>query len=101
MVEEYRGAVARFQRSAFWNLRVQIANVTIAFGFLAAMAVLAGGADGARLAPTLANVIGGVCGFGVYFSRPYPVLTRWLLIAAVTLTVLGIAGLVLVVGSGK
>ena len=93
-------AIAVFQRSAFWNLRTRIANVAIVIGALALLTVSLGGADGARLAPTLACAVAGVCGAGVYFSRPYPGLVRWLLIAAVSLTVLGLAGLAVVAGMG-
>ncbi|GAA1637425.1 hypothetical protein, partial [Actinoplanes couchii] len=57
--------------------------------------------DGAKLAPTLACAVGGVCGGGVYFSRRYPKLVLGLLIAAVTLVALGLAGLALVSGRGS
>ncbi|WP_328462529.1 hypothetical protein OHA21_35480 [Actinoplanes sp. NBC_00393] len=98
---EYEAAVGRLQRSAYWNLRTRIANVSIVLGLLSLVVVASGGADGARLAPTLVCAIAGVCGAGVYFSRPYPALTRRLLIASVTLTVLGVIALVIVVGAGK
>jgi hypothetical protein len=94
---DYREAVEAFQRSAFWNLRTRIANVSIAIGFFAAFAVTVGSAGGARLAPTLVCALGGLCGLGVYFARQRPVVVRYLLIAAVVLTVLGILGLVVVV----
>ncbi|WP_143162787.1 hypothetical protein [Couchioplanes caeruleus] len=94
---EYREAVDAFQRSAFWNLRTRIANVGIVIGALALLAVVLGSADGARLSPTLLCVLGGVCGAAVYFSRPYPSMVKYLLIASVGFLVLGILGLVLVV----
>jgi hypothetical protein len=94
---EYRAAVNRLQRTAYWNLRISIANISIVIGFLALMVVVSGGADGARLAPTLLGVLAGIFGAGVYFSRPYPRITRWLLITSVALTVLGITGLLFVV----
>lgn len=94
---EYRQAVNAFQASAFWNLRTRIANVGIVVGVLALFAVVMGGAGGARLGPTLVCALGGLCGAGVYVSGPRPALTRYLLIATVALTALGIFGLVLVV----
>jgi hypothetical protein len=101
VMADYRDAVDRFQRSAFWNLRTRIANVNIVIGVLALVVVATGGADGGRLVPTLVCVLGGVCGGAVYFSRPYPQLVKWLLVASVGLTVLGIIGLVVVVGMGE
>lgn len=95
--EQYRDAVDSFQRSAFWNLRTRVANVAIVIGVLALLTVVLGSADGARLAPTLLCVLGGVCGAVVYFSRPYPALVKYLLIAAAGSIVLGLVGLVLVV----
>lgn len=95
--EEYRQAVDAFSRSAFWNLRTRIANVGIVIGVLATFAYAMGGAGGARLGPTIACALGGICGACVYVSRSYPALTRYLLIATVVLTVSGIAGLALVV----
>jgi hypothetical protein len=86
-----------FQRSAFWNLRTRIANVSIVIGLFAAFAAAMGDADGARLAPTLVCALGGLCGLGVDFARQRPVVVRYLLIATVILTVLGLLGLVLVV----
>jgi hypothetical protein len=96
-MDDYRESVGAFQRSAFWNLRTRIANVGIAFGVLALLAVFTGSADGARLAPTLLLVLAGVCGAGVYLSRPHPALTKYLLLASAGLVVLGLAGLVVVV----
>ena len=99
-VADYRVAVDRLQRSAFWNLRTRIANASILLGVFAVALIAWGEADGARLVPTLACAIGGVCGAGVYASRPYPQLTRWLLLSAITLTVLGVAGLAITAGTG-
>ncbi|MCY1144039.1 hypothetical protein OWR29_39100 [Actinoplanes sp. Pm04-4] len=98
---EYQTAIDRFQRSAFWNLRTRIANASILLGVFAVALIVWGEADGARLVPTLACAVGGVCGAGVYASRPYPQLTRWLLLSAVTLTVLGVVGLAIAAGAGK
>ncbi|WP_436536371.1 hypothetical protein [Actinoplanes sp. HUAS TT8] len=97
---ETDGRIEQFQRSAFWNLRTRIANVTIVIGALALLVVATGGAERSRLIPTLACAIAGACGLGVHAGRPYPVLARWLLISAVTLTVAGIVALLIVVGAG-
>jgi hypothetical protein len=94
-------AVAAFRRSAFWNLRTRIANVAIVVGALALLTVSVGGASGARLAPTLVCAVAGACGAGVYLSRPYPAVARWLLIAAVSLTALGLGWLAVVTAMGS
>ncbi|MEU4426316.1 hypothetical protein AB0F81_37315 [Actinoplanes sp. NPDC024001] len=95
---EYQEAIVRLQQTAFWNLRSTIASVCVFLGIFALLFLYWGEADGARLGPTLACAVGGVCGAGVYFSRPYPKLVRWLLIAAVTFTSLAIASLAIVAG---
>ncbi|GAA2853180.1 hypothetical protein Acy02nite_50840 [Actinoplanes cyaneus] len=89
----------RFQRSAFWNLRTRIANVSIVIGVVALMVLVSGDADGPRLIPTVVCAAGAVCGLGVHFSRPSPARARWLLISAVTLTTLGVVALLIVVGT--
>ncbi|MEV0896598.1 hypothetical protein [Actinoplanes sp. NPDC049802] len=98
---KYREAIERLQRTAYWNLRSSIAGLCVFLGFFGALSIYHGGNDGARLAPTLVCVLGGICGAGVYFSRPYPRVVRWLLLAAVSLTGLGLAGLAIVVGNGS
>ncbi|MEU7905889.1 hypothetical protein [Actinoplanes sp. NPDC049118] len=95
LATEYEEAIAKLQRSAFWNLRTRIANITILLGVFAVAMIAWGEADGARLVPILTCAVGGVCGAGVYASRPYPQLTRWLLLSAVVLAILGIVGLAL------
>ncbi len=97
MRQDYDEAVHRLQRTAFWNLRTRIANVSIVIGVLALATIAFGAADGARLVPTLVCAVAGVCGAGVYLSRPYPALTRWLLILSTVLTVAGIVALIVVV----
>ncbi|MBG0567701.1 hypothetical protein [Actinoplanes aureus] len=98
---KYQDAVAQLQRTAYWNLRSTIASVCVFLGVFAILFIAWGEADGARLVPTLACAIGGVCGAGVYFSRPYPLLVRWLLLAAVSFTALGLAGLAIVAGTSS
>ncbi|MFC7535525.1 hypothetical protein [Actinoplanes sp. GCM10030250] len=95
---EYQEAVGGLQQTAFWNLRSTIASVCVFLGIFAVLFIYWGEATGARLAPTLVCAVGGVCGAGMYFSRPYPQMVKWLLIAAVTFTSLGLIGLAIVAG---
>ncbi|MFC4063671.1 hypothetical protein [Actinoplanes subglobosus] len=97
----YREAIERLQRTAYWNLRSTIASVCLSIGILAVLSIAWGDSTGARLVPTLACAVGGVCAAGVYFSRPYPKLLLVLLLAAVTLSLLGLAGLAIVVETGS
>ncbi|HEX8347724.1 MAG TPA: hypothetical protein VF657_23770 [Actinoplanes sp.] len=94
---QYARAVEDFQRSAFWNLRTSIANFSIVIGFFAAFAVAVGGAGGWRLPPSLTCVVAGILGACVYAMRGRPSAVKWLLIAAVSLSALGILGLVVAV----
>jgi hypothetical protein len=94
-------AVEDFRRSAFWNLKTRIANVCIVVGVLAVLTLSLGGNTGVRLAPTLVCALGGLVGITVYFSRSRPLLLKWLLVAAVSLTVLGIAGLAVAAAAGR
>ena len=97
----YQEAVENLQRTAYWNLRSTIASVCVFLGIFAVLSISWGESGGARLVPALACAVGGVCGAGVYFSRPYPKLVLGLLLAAVSFTALGLAGLAIVVGSGS
>lgn len=101
ILAEYQESIERLQQTAFWNLRSTIAAVCVFLGIFAIISIAWGEADGARLVPTLLCAVGGVCGAGVYFSRPYPLMVRWLLLAAVTLTLLGLAGYAVVAATGS
>lgn len=87
------------QRSASWNLRTGLANVSILLGFFALAFIVAGGAAGDRLAPALAVAAGAVFGGAVYFSRPYPRLLRWMSWSAAALTVGGMIALGFVINA--
>ncbi|MEV0898465.1 hypothetical protein [Actinoplanes sp. NPDC049802] len=91
----------RLQRVAYWNVRSTIATLCVFLGIVAVVSISRGQADGARLLPSLSNVVGGVCAVGVYLTRPRPRLNLWLLLAAVVFTALGLGGLALVAGSGS
>jgi hypothetical protein len=96
---DLRLSVLRLQDSAYWNLRTRLANLSIFFGFIAVLFLAGGQASGARLLPTLALAVGGVAGGGVYLSRRYPVLAKWLLVSALAMTVGGLIGIVIITGS--
>jgi hypothetical protein len=98
---DLRLSVLRLQDSAYWNLRTRLANFSIFFGFIGVLFIAWGEATGARLIPTLACAVGGVMGGGVYFSRPYPLLTRWLLVSALAMTVGGLIGIGVITGRGS
>lgn len=93
-VEEYRKAVGALQHSAFRNVRTSIANVAIFFGVVSGWLILTGDAEPAALVPMSVSVVGGVLGVGTYVVRRQP-FARYLLIGAVVLAVLGLAGTVI------
>ncbi|MFI2663992.1 hypothetical protein [Micromonospora carbonacea] len=92
-VAHYRDSVGRFQSSAFHNLRRAIANTTIFLAVVSAFAILTGDATPATLLPMAASVLGGALGASTYAVREEP-LARRLLVAAVVLGVIGLAGVV-------
>jgi hypothetical protein len=96
---KYQAAIGHLQQTAYWNLRSTIASVCVFLGAFAALSIYWGESDGARLLPALTCVAGGVCGAGVYLSRSYPMVVRWLLLAAVSFTILGLVGLAIAVGA--
>jgi hypothetical protein len=96
---KYQAAIGHLQQTAYWNMRSTIASVCVGLGVFAALFVVRGQSDGARLLPALVCVVGGICGIGVYLSRPYPLVVRWLLLAAVSFTALGLIGLAIVAGT--
>ncbi|MCM0675145.1 hypothetical protein NCC78_10645 [Micromonospora phytophila] len=94
-VEEYSEAVGRLQHSAFRNLRTSIANVAIFFGVVSGWLILTGDAEPAALVPMSVSIVGGVLGVSTYAVRRQP-FARYLLIGAVVLAVVGLAGTVIV-----
>ncbi|GGN20683.1 uncharacterized membrane protein YhaH (DUF805 family) [Actinoplanes campanulatus] len=98
---KYQESVGRLQRIAYWNVRSTIAALCVFLGLVAVVSLSRGQSDGARLLPSLANVVGGVCGVGVYLSRSRPRLNLWLLLTAVAFTALGLAGLAIVAGNSS
>ncbi|MEV4764687.1 hypothetical protein AB0J89_18900 [Micromonospora chokoriensis] len=94
-VEDYNKAVGRLQHSAFRNLRTSIANVAIFFGVVSGWMIVTGDAKSAALVPMSVSILGGVLGVATYAVRRQP-LAQYLLIGAVVLAVVGLAGTVVV-----
>ncbi|MEH1167347.1 hypothetical protein V6V47_18375 [Micromonospora sp. CPCC 205539] len=93
--EAYRASVGRLQHTASRNLRQTIANAAIFFAAVATYMIVVGEASPARLPWFTASVVGGALGLCTYAVRePRPRLH--LLVAAVTLAVVGLAGVFLV-----
>lgn len=90
-VEAYRESVGRLQHSAYRNLRQTIANGAIFFAAVATWMIVIGEVTPARVPWYAASILGGALGLGTYAVRqPRPRL--YLLAAAVTLAVVGLAG---------
>ncbi|MEH0972807.1 hypothetical protein V6U77_16945 [Micromonospora sp. CPCC 205546] len=87
----YQRSVGRLQRSAYRNLRQAIANAVIFFAVVAINMIFIGEVTPTRLPWYAASIVGGALGVSTYAvrnPRPY----RFLLAAAVTLAVVGLAG---------
>jgi hypothetical protein len=96
---KYQAAIGHLQQTAYWNMRSTIASICVGLGVFAALFIVRGQSDGARLLPALVCVVGGICGVGVYLSRPNPLVVRRLLLAAVSFTALGLIGLAIAAGT--
>ncbi|WFF02532.1 hypothetical protein [Micromonospora sp. WMMD964] len=93
-VEGYGEAVGRLQHSAFRNLRTSIANVAIFFGVVSGWMIVTGDAEPAALVPMSVSILGGVLGAATYAVKRQP-LARHLLVGAVVLALVGLAGTVI------
>lgn len=90
-LQVYRESVGRLQHTAFRNLRQTIANATIFFAAVATFMIVIGEVTRARLPWYAASILGGALGLSTYAVR-FPRPRLYLLIAAVALGVVGLAG---------
>ncbi len=79
------------------DLRAGVANVSILLGLFALAFLVAGGADGPRLAPTVIIAFGAVAGVAAHAVRSAPRLRLALVITAAAATVGGMVALAFVV----
>jgi hypothetical protein len=87
----YEQSVDRLQHSAYRNLRQTIANAAIFFAAVATYMIVIGEATPARLPWYAASIIGGALGLSTYAVRN-PRSRLYILVAAVTLAVVGLTG---------